>query len=104
MKRLSAYLLVLSILSLACRTLQNLQSPTERPPSTARPTDIFNTEATEVSPTQEPLMIADMEAKLKELNGEPCRGNPDFICVTITVPLDHFDSANPETIDVVFAV
>ncbi len=103
MKRFIAYLLVLSILSLACKTLDNLQS------QTGRPTDISNTETARVSPTQAPaaeslFMIADMEEKLKELNGEPCRGNADFTCVTITVPLDHFDPANSETIDVVFAV
>jgi pimeloyl-ACP methyl ester carboxylesterase len=42
--------------------------------------------------------------KLQELNGTPCSVNPDFICVTLEVPLDHFDAANPETIEVVFAV
>jgi pimeloyl-ACP methyl ester carboxylesterase len=47
---------------------------------------------------------AGISAKLEEMGGVTCEENPDFICVTLTVPLDHFDSANTETIDVVFAV
>ena len=42
-------------------------------------------------------------AILEELGGQPCPDS-DFTCVTLTVPLDHFDSANRETIDVVFGV
>jgi len=45
-----------------------------------------------------------MAERLKELGGEPCEIDPSFTCVTITVPLDHFDPANTETIEVVFAV
>lgn len=41
--------------------------------------------------------------RLEQLGGAPC---PDsaFTCVTVTVPLDHFNPADPRTIDVVFAV
>lgn len=41
---------------------------------------------------------------LDELGGEPCPNDSAFTCVTITVPLDHFDEENEETINVVFAV
>jgi len=54
-------------------------------------------------PTQAPAKV-DMTARLDELGGVPCDENPEFTCVTIQVPLDHFDTANPEKIDVVFAV
>ncbi|MBE2268307.1 MAG: alpha/beta fold hydrolase [Anaerolinea sp.] len=40
---------------------------------------------------------------LDDLGGEPCPDS-DFTCITLTVPLDHFDKANPETLDVVFGV
>jgi pimeloyl-ACP methyl ester carboxylesterase len=46
----------------------------------------------------------DMAAKLEELGGVACEENPDFTCVTIQVPLDHFDAANTEMLDVAFAV
>ncbi len=54
--------------------------------------------------TEEPSSTGGMAAKLEELGGTACEENPDFTCVTIQVPLDHFDSANTETLDVVFAV
>lgn len=38
------------------------------------------------------------------LNGEACSEDSDFTCVTITVPLDHNNPENGETLDVVFAV
>jgi pimeloyl-ACP methyl ester carboxylesterase len=41
---------------------------------------------------------------LERLGGQTCEENPDFTCVTIQVPLDHFDSTNADTLDVVFAV
>lgn len=42
-------------------------------------------------------------ALLESLGGVPCPDS-DFTCVTLTVPLDHFDPQNTETIDVVFAI
>ena len=69
---------------------------------------------TTVAPTEEStapegpaipeLGTTDMAAKLEELGGEPCEENPDFTCVSIQVPLDHFDAGNSETLQVVFAV
>lgn len=40
---------------------------------------------------------------LARLGATPCPDS-DFSCVTLTVPLDHFDPADGRTIDVVFAV
>ena len=44
-----------------------------------------------------------MLARLDRLGGTPCPES-DFICVTLTVPLDHLDPADGRTIEVVFAV
>ncbi|MBI1876996.1 MAG: alpha/beta fold hydrolase [Chloroflexi bacterium] len=43
-------------------------------------------------------------ATLEELGGQPCPDDSAFTCVTLTVPLDHFDPANRDTLDVVFGV
>jgi pimeloyl-ACP methyl ester carboxylesterase len=48
--------------------------------------------------------VGEISAKLEALGGKACEENPDFTCVTIKVPLNHFDTANTETLDVVFAV
>jgi pimeloyl-ACP methyl ester carboxylesterase len=40
---------------------------------------------------------------LAELDGQSCPDS-DFICVTLTLPIDHFDPANHQTLDVVFGV
>jgi pimeloyl-ACP methyl ester carboxylesterase len=45
--------------------------------------------------------IADV---LDDLGGKPCPGGSDFTCVTIEVPLDHFNPSDTRTIDVVLAV
>ena len=92
MKPWVVYILALSMLMLSCKTISNLGSPANEPSA------IPNTEGTSISPA------ADIKEKLKELGGKRCQANPDFTCVTITVPLDHFDPSNSETIDVVFAV
>jgi len=79
-------MLLLAVLSMACQTLM----PT--PP-------------TQQEVTQPPVAVStDILAKLHEMGGAPCAENPELICVTIQVPLDHFDAANQESIDVVFAV
>ena len=41
---------------------------------------------------------------LRQLGGVPCPDDSAFTCVTLNVPADHFDSANPARRDVVFAV
>src|SRR5688500_4484506 len=84
------FLTTLLVFTLACSTLTGTFSstPTEAPTDTA----------------SAPTVGDGIEAKLAELGGVACDENPDFTCVTITVPLDHFDAANTKTIDVVFAV
>lgn len=42
--------------------------------------------------------------RLRQMGGVPCAGSPDFTCVTLTVPLDHFNPADTRTINVVFGV
>ncbi|MBE7468526.1 MAG: hypothetical protein DPW09_14750 [Anaerolineae bacterium] len=51
------------------------------------------------SPTANPTLKA-----LAELGGAPCPDGSAFTCVILTVPLDHFDPANRQTLDVVFGV
>ena len=41
---------------------------------------------------------------LQRLGGEPCPDGSAFTCVTLTMPLDHFDPAGTRTVNVVFAV
>ena len=41
---------------------------------------------------------------LERLGGEACPDGSAFTCVTLTMPLDHFDPTDTRTIDVVFAV
>jgi len=86
MKKLFVFITVLGILSLACQTLM----PTPAAPVTA---------------TLPPVEVnTSIVRKLQELGGTQCAEQPDLTCVTLQVPLDHFDAANTETIDVVFAV
>ena len=92
-KRIILVLSVLTLAALSCR-LFIPGTPTPEPPS---PPD-----SNEPVPS-EPGTV-DMTAKLAELGGQICEENPDFTCVSIQVPLDHFDEANAETLDVVFAV
>ena len=46
----------------------------------------------------------DTQQILEELGGVPCFEGSYFTCVTIDVPLDHFDPANTRAIPIVFAV
>lgn len=98
MKRLVVVIVILSILSLSCKALNNLRTPT------VEPTSPSNTDVTSAPATQPSGNLTDITEKLDELGGKPCLDKPEFTCVTITVPLDHFDASNTETIEVVFAV
>ncbi len=83
-KRVLSAVLMLCLLSLACN---------------------FGREIIPASPTQTATSThKDMEKILRDMGGAPCEEQPEFTCVTIKVPLDHFDPANTETLDVVFAV
>lgn len=86
MKKIFAFGLILGIVSLACQTL--VPTPTHTIPPTEPPKEGAGNTA----------------AKLEELGGAPCDETPQLTCVSIQVPLNHFDSANTETIDVVFGV
>ena len=64
--------------------------------------------STAVPPTPMPTPLPsalreDTEAILDHLGGYPCPDS-DFTCIDLEVPLDHFDSSNPATIEVVFGV
>jgi len=50
-----------------------------------------------------PATREETAALLQRLGGAPCPDS-DFTCVTLTVPLDHFDPSNGATLDVTFAV
>jgi len=91
MKKRFLFLTVFVIFMMAC----NFLFPTQTP--------IPIEEATVIPATEAPS-DGGIAAKLDELGGVSCDENPDFTCVTIQVPLNHFDAANTETLDVVFAV
>ena len=57
------------------------------------------TSQSEVEPPVEGSTTEIIEA----LDGEPCPDS-DFTCVTIEMPLDHFESSEERTIDVTFAI
>lgn len=91
-KWLPAWLaLVLSLL--ACNYVTRIFTP-----ATATPVP----PATVIPPA--PSKIDDIKPILERLGGQACEEQPKMTCVTIEVPLDHFDPANTETIQVVFAV
>ena len=90
MKKISLFVTLLVLVSLSCKVLTPTSTET---PSTAVP-----------PVEQQPTTSVDMTAKLAELGGTTCEENSDLTCVTIQVPLDHYDSSNTETIDVVFGV
>lgn len=51
-----------------------------------------------------PTTRASTVSILKKLGGQPCPNDSSFTCVTINVPLDHFNPADTRTIPVTFAV
>jgi pimeloyl-ACP methyl ester carboxylesterase len=105
-KKIILALLSLSVLLFACKTVTSLGSMTPTPPPA--PTEPSAAIPPEFSPTEPaaepPSDQVDMQAVLKKLGGQPCQEKTDFTCVTIQVPLDHFDTTKTETLDVVFAV
>ena len=91
---LALAILVQTALLLACSP-----APQQPPPSSPPPTP-----AAEAPPTSEArLERDDTAALLGRLGGYPCPDS-DFTCVNFEVPVDHFDPANLETIEVVFGV
>lgn len=95
MKKILSFVLLLAIVSMACNfglpKLNDDVPPTDPVDPTAEPIDKFN-------------VIEDIKPKLQEMGGVPCEENEELTCVTIQVPLNQFDSASTETLDVVFGV
>ena len=104
MKRLITFIAGLSLLSLACQALANQFTPKIEPTSSSVSQATNSPIAPSATQASNPSGLSDIRGKLNELGGVPCNNNSDFTCVKITVPLDHFDSSNTETIDVAFAV
>jgi len=92
--KLLSVLLSTALFSMACN-FGGLLNPTPPPaaPTPPQPT----TAATNAGG-------GTMTDVLEQLGGAPCEEKPDFTCVTIQVPLNHFDAANTQTLGVVFAV
>lgn len=86
MKKPLIYLTILVLLLQACT--QQISTPT----STIEPT---------ASETEAP--VEDTTSRLERLGGYPCPES-EFTCINVTVPVDHFDGTNTNTIDVIFAV
>lgn len=84
---------------LACNYATRIFTPATAIPD--EPTVMPNTD-----PAVPPVFtnIDDITPVLDQLGGRACEEQPDMTCVTIDVPLDHFDPANSETIQVEFAV
>ncbi len=92
LRKVIPFALILVIMLMSCSFITN---------------GIPTSEATEPPATDVPTSApggGEIAPKLDEMGGQPCEENPDFTCVTINVPLDHFDAANAETLDVVFAI
>ncbi|MCZ2127716.1 MAG: alpha/beta hydrolase [Anaerolineales bacterium] len=106
MKKLFLFVSLLVLVSLSCQAL-SLKPKADSAPKTATESAAPNgqpSETEEATVSPKPQNIESIEEKLQELNGEPCADAPDLTCVTIQVPLDHFDSSNKETLDVAFGV
>ena len=97
--KIKKLILVFSVLMLGVLACRLFVPGTPTPESPASPQPVVTG-----APATSTSAKVDMVAKLKELGGQPCKENPDFTCVTIQVPLDHFDPSNSKTLDVVFAV
>jgi pimeloyl-ACP methyl ester carboxylesterase len=73
-------------------------------PATAIPDEPTVVPDTETATPPVFTQIDDITPVLDQLGGKACEEQPEMTCVTIDVPLDHFDPANSETLQVEFAV
>ena len=90
MKRpISVFIIFLFLVQLACFSLGPAANTTPIPAGVS------------VNVTESPA--AEPTAGLDGFGGVPCPDS-DFTCVTLTVPLNHFDLQDPRTMDVVFAI
>ncbi len=85
MRKKFLFIFAIGVMVMGCNFLVPTQTPAQDDTDTASSND-------------------GVAARLEELGGTVCEENPDFTCVTIQVPLNHFDAANTETLDVIFAV
>ncbi|PWH11742.1 MAG: hypothetical protein DDG60_16640 [Anaerolineae bacterium] len=98
--------LVLSLL--ACNYVTRLFAPATDTPDVPQ-TPVISDPATSTPPSATVIppaatKIDDIRPILAQLGGQPCEEQPDLTCVTLNVPLNHFDPAQDETIQVTFAV
>lgn len=101
MKRLLGFVLVLSIISLACNSV--LPTSSSNNEVTSEPSSVTEVPAVEI-PDVPINVIDDIQSKLDELGGAPCEENEELTCVTLQVPLNQADASSNETIDIVFGV
>ncbi|MCS6993137.1 MAG: alpha/beta hydrolase [Anaerolineales bacterium] len=104
--------LALTLSMLACNYVTRLLTPATPTPETVLPSPTSQSSTSTpqpeiipsptVSPT--PATLEDIRPILKQLGGQPCEEQPVLTCVTITVPLDHFNPSNQETLQVVFGI
>ena len=88
-KTLIGLLVLLFLVQAACAS--STPAPAAATPSAEATVSITEAPVTEPAPS------------LERLGGAPCPDS-DFTCVTLTVPLNHFDPNDPRTMDVVFAI
>ncbi len=95
-------LLVLSLSALSCNYVTRMLNPVEEAPTSAAPTESPVT----LPPASPPPAseTQDIASLLQSLGGIPCEEQPDLTCVSIPVPLNHFDTADTRSIEVTFAV
>jgi pimeloyl-ACP methyl ester carboxylesterase len=96
-KKMLPILLSLSLVMMACSLVNNMVTPPTAvvPPISPPPTE---------EQVQSLPALQDIKPILQNLGGQPCEESPDFTCVTVQAPLNHFDAANTETLGIVFAV
>src|SRR3990172_3484001 len=90
--RICLSLLALTLAVVGCSPARTAPAPSAVPPPTSAPL------TTEPATARE-----DTQTILDRLGGYPCPDS-DFTCVNLEVPVNHFDPANLETIEVVFGV
>ncbi len=61
-------------------------------------------EVSNSTPATPQYKVGDMQALIQKQGGKPCADNEELTCITIQVPLDHFDTSNTKTLDVVFGI
>ncbi len=98
-KKILPALVSLSLAMMACSFADQLVTP-----ATDIPQEPSTSQAPATVPARSLPTLRDIRPVLDNLGGQPCEESPDFTCVTVQVPLNHFDSANTETLGVVFAV